>query len=58
MDNKVCEVKNTAEVKPKYCYSMVQGPTESASRPLVDFGVLNDNLIKWLVSFVKCINRF
>jgi hypothetical protein len=27
--------------------------TESASRPLVDFGVLNDNLIKCLISFVK-----
>jgi hypothetical protein len=32
--------------------------SESASRPLVDFGVLNDNLIKDLISFVKCINRF
>jgi hypothetical protein len=31
---------------------------ESASRPLLDFGVLNDNLIKSLISFVKCINRF
>jgi hypothetical protein len=26
---------------------------ESASRPLVDFGVLNDNLIKGLISCVK-----
>jgi hypothetical protein len=32
--------------------------TESASRPLVDFGVFNDNLIKWLILFVKCISRF
>jgi hypothetical protein len=31
---------------------------ESASRPLVDFGVLNDNLIKGLISCVKCISRF
>jgi hypothetical protein len=27
--------------------------SESASRPLVDFGVLNDNLIKRLISCVK-----
>jgi hypothetical protein len=27
--------------------------SESASRPLVGFGVLNDNLIKCLISFVK-----
>jgi hypothetical protein len=26
---------------------------ESASRPLVGFGVLNDNLIKCLISFVE-----
>jgi hypothetical protein len=26
---------------------------ESASRPLVGFGVLNDNLIKCLISFIK-----
>jgi hypothetical protein len=31
---------------------------KSASRPLVGFGVLNDNLIKPLISFVKCIIRF
>jgi hypothetical protein len=31
---------------------------ESASMPLVDFDVLNDNLIKCLISFVKCISRF
>jgi hypothetical protein len=31
---------------------------ESASRPLVDFSVLNDNLIKGLISCVKCISRF
>jgi hypothetical protein len=31
---------------------------ESASRPLVDFGVLNDNFIKRLISCVKCISRF
>jgi hypothetical protein len=29
------------------------GEIESASRPLVGFGVLNDNLIKYLISFVK-----
>jgi hypothetical protein len=34
------------------------GGGESASRRLVDFGVLNDNLIKWLISCVKWINRF
>jgi hypothetical protein len=33
-------------------------PTESASKSLVDFGVLNDNLIKGLISCVKCISRF
>jgi hypothetical protein len=27
--------------------------SESASRPLVGFGVLNDNLIKYLISFVE-----
>jgi hypothetical protein len=31
---------------------------ESASIPLVDFGVLNDNLIKWLISCVKWISGF
>jgi hypothetical protein len=30
---------------------------ESASRPLEDFGVLNDTLIKCLISCVKCISR-
>jgi hypothetical protein len=29
------------------------GTCESASRPLMGFGVLNDNLIKCLISFVK-----
>jgi hypothetical protein len=27
--------------------------SESVSRPLVGFGVLNDNLIKYLISFVE-----
>jgi hypothetical protein len=31
---------------------------ESAFRPLVDFGVLNDNLIKGLILCVKCLSRF
>jgi hypothetical protein len=31
---------------------------ESASRPLVDFGVLNGNLIKGLILCVKCICMF
>jgi hypothetical protein len=31
---------------------------ESASRPLVDFDVLNDNLIKRLISCVKYMNKF
>jgi hypothetical protein len=31
---------------------------ESASRPLVDFGVLNDNLIKGLIMCVKCLSMF
>ncbi len=35
-----------------------KGEIESASRPLVNFGVLNDNLIKGLISCVKCIRRF
>jgi hypothetical protein len=34
------------------------GDTESVSRPLVDFGVLNDNLIKSLISCIKYISRF
>jgi hypothetical protein len=34
------------------------GENESASRPLVDFGVLNDNLIKGLILCVMCISRF
>jgi hypothetical protein len=32
--------------------------SESTSRPLVNFGVFNDNLIKGLISCVKCISRF
>jgi hypothetical protein len=35
-----------------------KGEIKSASRPLVDFGVLNDNLIKWLISCVRWISRF
>jgi hypothetical protein len=31
---------------------------ESASRLLVDFGVLNYNLIKGQISCVKCMSRF
>jgi hypothetical protein len=31
---------------------------ESASRPLVDFCVLNNNLIKGLILCVKCLSRF
>jgi hypothetical protein len=31
---------------------------ENASRPIVDFDVLNDNLIKGLILCVKCLNRF
>jgi hypothetical protein len=31
---------------------------ESASRSLVDFGVLNDNLIEGLILCVKCLSRF
>jgi predicted CopG family antitoxin len=31
---------------------------ESVSRSLVNFSVLNDNLMKWLISFVKYISRF
>jgi hypothetical protein len=33
--------------------TIVEVVIESASRPLVGFGVLNDNLIKCLISFVK-----
>jgi hypothetical protein len=35
-----------------------KGEIESGSRPLVDFGVLNDNLIKGPVLCVKCISGF
>jgi hypothetical protein len=35
-----------------------KGEIESESRPLVDFGVLNDNLIKGLILCVKCLSRF
>jgi hypothetical protein len=31
---------------------------KSASRPLVGFGVLNDNFIKNLISFVNYMSRF
>jgi hypothetical protein len=31
---------------------------ESASRPLMYFDVLNDNLIKWLISYLKWISMF
>jgi hypothetical protein len=34
------------------------GEIESASRPLVDFSVLNDNLIKGIILCVKWINMF
>jgi hypothetical protein len=37
---------------------IVEFQGESAPRPLVDFGVLNDNLIKGLISCIKCISRF
>jgi hypothetical protein len=33
-------------------------PAESASVPLVGFGILNDNLIKGLILCIKCISRF
>jgi hypothetical protein len=32
--------------------------SESVSRPLLNFGVLNENLIKCLISCIKCISRF
>jgi hypothetical protein len=35
-----------------------KGEIECASRPLVGFGVLNDNLIKGLISLIKCISIF
>jgi hypothetical protein len=48
--------------KHKYSYNkddIRKGTTvESASRPLVDFGVFNDNLIKRLILCVKCLSRF
>jgi hypothetical protein len=31
---------------------------ESVSRLIMNFGVLNNNLIKDLISYVKCINKF
>jgi hypothetical protein len=37
--------------------TVVSSP-ESASMPLVDFGVLNDNLIKGLILCVKYLSRF
>jgi hypothetical protein len=42
------------------CLSSItkKGEIECASRSLVNFGVLNDNLIKGLISCVKCISRF
>jgi hypothetical protein len=42
-------------VVDRACHSYV---IESASRPLVGFGVLNNNLIKGLISFIKCISMF
>jgi hypothetical protein len=35
-----------------------KGEIKSASRPLVDISILNDNLIKGLISCVKCISKF
>jgi hypothetical protein len=43
-------------IKSKFgllCCTEVQKTLESASRPLVDFRVLNDNLIKCLISCAK-----
>jgi hypothetical protein len=40
------------------CFSCAIRPTKSASRIVVDFGVLNDNLINGLILCVKCISRF
>jgi hypothetical protein len=37
---------------------MLSMKTESAYRPLVGFGVLNDNLIKCLMSFVNYMSIF
>jgi hypothetical protein len=34
------------------------GIVESAFRSLVNFGVLNNNLIKGLILYVKCITGF
>jgi hypothetical protein len=42
-----------------HCYSkMGRTTTKSESRPLVDFDVLNNNLIKGLISCVKYIRKF
>jgi hypothetical protein len=35
-----------------------KGGIESVSKPLVDFGVLNDNLIKGLILCIKRLSRF
>jgi hypothetical protein len=46
----------------QYCYNLVLRLAnvyfKSASRPLVGFGVLDDNLSKDILSFVKYISRF
>jgi hypothetical protein len=48
-----------AQTNTPYMISTLGGNVnESASRPLVGFGVLNDNLIKGPMSFVKCMSRF
>jgi hypothetical protein len=39
-------------------YNYIRSQFESASRLIVSFGVLNDNLIKSLISFVKYKSRF
>jgi hypothetical protein len=45
---------NEVEMRDSYTKREVK----SASMPLVDFGILNDNLIKGLVLCVKCLSRF
>jgi hypothetical protein len=57
------DTRFVSEVRPstKVAYVSVEVHTksqvESASSPLVEFVVLNDNLIKGLISCIKCISR-
>jgi hypothetical protein len=46
------------KLESRFTINHQKGQIENASRPLVDFGVLNDNLIKGLILCFKCLSGF